>query len=118
MSHAHHEIHFESYITQKLVAQGWLEGKPENYDKQRALYPEDIFAWIKETQPEKWTKLEAFNGSNTETVVLDRLVKALESKKSGGTINVFRNGFTIAGAGQISISQIAPEDDRLSLIHI
>ncbi|TXL02285.1 hypothetical protein BMR08_18595, partial [Methylococcaceae bacterium CS2] len=51
MDKNHHEIHFEDYITQKLVNQGWLEGKPNEYDKQRALYPDDVISWIKATQP-------------------------------------------------------------------
>jgi type I restriction enzyme R subunit len=112
MAQAHHEINFETYITHQLVKNGWLEGKAENYDKQRALYPEDVLSWIKETQGEKWSKLETLNGADTANVVLDRLAKALDLKKQGGTINIFRQGFSIPGAGLIEMSQIAPEDDR------
>jgi len=109
MSKDHHEIHFEDYITKKLVNQGWLEGKSANYDKQRALYTEDVIEWIKATQPEVWTKLVKLNGSSAETILLDRLAKGLASK---GTIETLRNGFKIAGAGEISMGQKAPEDNR------
>jgi len=109
MSKDHHEIHFEDYITEKLVNQGWLEGKSANYDKQRALYTEDVIEWIKATQPEVWAKLVKLNGSSAETILLDRLAKGLDSK---GTIETLRNGFKIAGAGLISMGQKAPEDDR------
>lgn len=112
MAQAHHEINFEAYIAQKLTEQGWLEGTSDNYDKQRALYPEDVIAWIQTTQPEQWSKLETLNGSDAANVVLERLAKSLEANKSGGTINVFRQGFKIAGVGQIEMSQIAPEDAR------
>lgn len=107
----HHEVNFEDYITQKLVNQGWLEGKSNKYDKQRALYPDDVIDWIKATQPDVWEKLVKLNGESAKTVLLDRLAKGLDSK-IGGTINVLRNGFKIAGAGQIDIGQKAPEDDR------
>ena len=50
MDKAHHEVHLEDYITQKLVAQGWLEGQSSQYDQQFALYPEDVVAWLKATQ--------------------------------------------------------------------
>jgi len=111
MSKDHHEVHFEDYITKKLVGNGWLEGKPDAYDKQRALYPADVIAWIEATQPDVWSKLVALNGDSAKTVLLDRLAKSLESK-TGGTINVLRNGFKIAGAGLIDMGQKAPEDDR------
>jgi type I restriction enzyme, R subunit len=42
MNQDHHEIHLENYITQKLVAQGWLESQSGHYDQQRALYPEPV----------------------------------------------------------------------------
>ena len=108
---AHHEIHLEAYVVKKLVDNGWLEGKPEAYDKQRALYPEDVVGWIKDSQPKVWEKLERLNGDASEKAILDRLEKALGAK-TGGTINVLRQGFSIAGAGQIDMSQKAPEDGR------
>ncbi len=108
---AHHEIHFEDYITKKLVENGWVEGTSDNYDKQRALYPEDVISWIKNTQPEAWKKLENLNGTGAEKTVLDRLEKELAAKKVG-TMKVLREGFKIAGASTISMCQKAPEDSR------
>ena len=43
--------------------------------------------------------------------MLDRLVKTLESK-DGGTVNVLRDGFSIAGGGTLAMSQARPEDER------
>lgn len=36
---AHHEVHFEQYITEQLVNNGWKEGHSSHYDQQRAIYP-------------------------------------------------------------------------------
>lgn len=77
MNQDHHEIHLENYITQKLVTQGWLEGQSGHYDQQRALYPEDIDAWVKATQPAVWDKLVKLNGDKAQTVLLNAVAKAL-----------------------------------------
>jgi len=111
MDKSHHEIHLENYITEKLVAQGWLEGQSAHYDQQRALYPEDVAAWIQATQPDVWNKLVKLNGDNSQTVLLNAVAKALDAN-SGGTVNVLRYGIQIAGVGQIELSQKQPEDQR------
>ena len=86
---AHYESHLENYIVQKLQAQGWVVGQSKNYHTEYALYPEDLITWIQATQPEKWEKLQALNGSNTEKRIIDRLDDELNKK---GTIYIFRNG--------------------------
>lgn len=111
MSDLHHEKHLESYIVSKLVAQGWLQGTSEGYDADRALYPEDLEGWLKDTQPKKWEKLAAMNGGKTLDVIMDRLAEALDNPKMG-TIQTLRRGFSIAGAGHLDLSEAAPEDHR------
>lgn len=108
---AHHEVHLETYVVKKLLENGWLEGYAHDYEQVRALYPADVVAWVKAAQPETWGKLERLNGVNTEKVLLDRLEKEL-GNRTGGTMKVLRDGFSIAGAGAIAMSQPAPEDDR------
>lgn len=108
---AHHEVHLETYITKKLVENGWVEGKPNNYDKERALYTEDVIKWVKDSQPDAWKRLEKQNGSRAGTVLVDRVAKSL-SAKTLGTMKVIREGIEIAGAGKILLSQKAPEDSR------
>lgn len=111
MAKDHHEVHFEDYVTAKLVAQGWLEGMTEHYDQQRALYPEDVICWITDTQPDVLKKLTALHGSSANEQLLDRLEKCLQSS-TGGTMNVLRGGFKVTGAGHVDMSQKAPEDLR------
>ena len=106
---AHFECHLEAYIVQKLQAQGWVVGQSKHYHTEYALYPQDLITWIQATQPQKWQKLTALNGSNTEKRIIDRLDDELNKK---GTIHIFRNGFSMAGAGTIDLSESAPEDGR------
>ncbi|MEJ1407004.1 MAG: DEAD/DEAH box helicase family protein [Candidatus Sedimenticola sp. (ex Thyasira tokunagai)] len=108
---AHHEVHLETYVVKKLVENGWVEGSNSHYDPVRALFPEDVVSWIKVSQPKTWDKLTRLNGGDAEKAVLDRLEKAL-GVKTGGTMKVLRQGFDMAGAGNIVMSQAAPEDER------
>ncbi len=108
-SSPHHEIHFEDYIVEQLASEGWKVGSADNYDRIRALYCEDVVGYIKESQPDAWSKLENLNGASTEKVVLDRLVKALEKD---GTLEIIRRGVNLVGAGRVILCQSLPEDDR------
>lgn len=111
MNHIHHECELERHVVEQLKASGWQVGDPSGYDKARALYPEDIISWLKSSQESAWKKVESLNGASTEKTVLDRLVKALEAK-DGGTVVVLRDGFQLAGAGTLKMSESLPEDDR------
>jgi type I restriction enzyme R subunit len=111
MSQIHHECELERHIVEQLAAAGWLVGESGRYDTARALYPEDVIGWLKESQPEAWAKLERLNGAGTEAAVLDRLAKTLNDKDSG-TLDVLRWGFSSAEAGRLLMSQPVPEDGR------
>ncbi|MGE4345402.1 MAG: type I restriction endonuclease subunit R [Geoalkalibacter sp.] len=105
----HHEVHFEDYIVAQLAERGWHVGSADKYDRIRALYPEDVIGYLKDSQPDAWQKLEKLNGTATEKVVLDRLVKALEKD---GTLEAIRRGVNLVGAGRVTLCQSLPEDER------
>jgi len=53
----HNEVTFEEEICARLQANGWLYSPNDAiYDKRRALIPEDVLAWLEETQPEEFEK--------------------------------------------------------------
>ena len=113
----HRELPFEDHVFAYLTKEApegerWLAGTQEGYDKERALYTEDVFGWLRDTQPEAWDRLERLNKANTEKRVLDTLVKKLGAQPVGGTLEVLRQGFSVAGGGTLSMSQALPEDDR------
>ena len=106
---AHQEKHFEAYIVQQLQKQGWQVGDTRHYDTERALYPDDLVAWLEATQPEKWAKLCKDHPTDPRGALMDRLAKTLEAD---GTVQALRRGFDIAGCGHIDLSEAAPEDAR------
>ena len=44
------ELTFQNEMIRQLLANGWLLGKPENYNRELALYEEDLLGFVKETQ--------------------------------------------------------------------
>ena len=50
---------FETYVEEILLTRGgWKSGSNAEWDKERALYPAQVFAFIAETQPKLWTRSE------------------------------------------------------------
>ncbi len=96
-----HERAFEDEICTHLAARGWLySATGAGYDRTRALFPEDVFAWLEQTQPVEWAKIVKPSTSPRDQAkakdqLLDRLVHALDLPldAGGGTLNVLRKGF-------------------------
>jgi type I restriction enzyme R subunit len=114
MSKIHHESELERHVVEQLHAAGWLVGTSAAYDRARALYPEDVIGWLRDSQPEAWDKLLRLHGGAADVAgaaLLDRLVKTLETAEAG-TLTVLRRGLALAGAGQMAMSEALPEDAR------
>ena len=108
---AHREVHLEEHIVSCLAGSGWVVGDPACYDRARALYPEDVIAWLRASQSEAWERLARSNGDGVGERVLGRLARALESSEHG-VVSVLRHGFDVAGAGRLLMSAPRPEDRR------
>jgi type I restriction enzyme R subunit len=65
---------FQNDMLKHLVANGWLLGKPENYNRELALYPEDVLGFVKDTQDEQWQKFCALYPANPEQKFLERVI--------------------------------------------
>ena len=46
------EVVFQNDIIDQMLAQGWLLGESNKYNKELALYPDDVVAFVKGSQPE------------------------------------------------------------------
>ena len=91
----HTETHFENAIELGLITQGgYTKRSPKDFDEALALFPNDVVAFLKESQPNRWSQLEALLSERTEATVLDSLYKELETK---GTLHVLRHGFKCYG---------------------
>ena len=62
----HKEINLEIEICEHLAANGWLHADDDRvkYDRARALFPEDVLAWVKTTQPKEWDAIVKNHGTN------------------------------------------------------
>ncbi|MEI6846870.1 MAG: type I restriction endonuclease [Chlorobiaceae bacterium] len=85
---------FETYVEQMLQAKGWQLGSVSKWDKELALFPEQIMAFIAATQEPLWKSMLAQHGGNLEKMVLSALVKELAIK---GALHVLRHGFKFYG---------------------
>lgn len=115
MAQQHHESSFEREICEHLTAHGWLYSPTDaGYDNQLALFPEDVFEWLADTQSEQLAKrvkpeLTGEALAKAQRGVLKTLVKALgaDPKANGGTLSVLRRGFKDLNA-QFQMCQFQP----------
>lgn len=113
------EAAFQKEIVDHLVAHGWLRGKSADYDRERALYTEDVVAYVQETQPEAWEKITKQHPKNPEKALLDAVTRQLakadpngtaKELRKGGTLGVLRHPIKIPGT-RIVMCQFRPEHD-------
>ena len=50
------ENSFQNDILDQMQSHGWLLGESKKYNKELALYPEDLISFVQTTQPEQWEK--------------------------------------------------------------
>lgn len=121
ISGTHQEKAFQREILDHLEAHGWLRSDDSSgYDKVRALFPEDLIAWIQETSPEDFERIvpsaaEPVTRQKKIDALLDRVAKTLTLPESrgGGTLNVLRKGFEVVGArAPFKLLAMPPTDDR------
>lgn len=113
------EFIFQNDMIQQLVANGWLLGKPENYNRELALYSEDVLGFIKDTQDEQWQKFTALYPNDPEGKFLERVASQLnkadpnaanKDMRTFGTLGVLRHELRDRGT-RFSLCQFKPEHD-------
>ncbi|MGY3852389.1 type I restriction endonuclease subunit R [Aeromonas aquatilis] len=100
---------FQDHIIAQLAASGWLVGESSHYDKERALYPEDLIAFVQESQPEGWQKFSKFYGEQPERHLLDGAVRQLK-RSEGGTLWLLRNQIEDRGH-RLKVASFKPDHD-------
>ena len=86
---------FETYVEEMfLTTGGWKSGSNADWDKERALFPAQVFAFIQETQPTLWEQMKTLHGAGLEPLLLGTLGKELDTK---GSLHVLRHGFKFYG---------------------
>ena len=82
MLNRHSEAAFETVIEAHLLQNGYVSVAREGFDRERAIFPETVLAFIRATQPREWAKLESSHG--------DKTVKWMDQN---GSLATLRHGF-------------------------
>ncbi|MGB8247258.1 MAG: type I restriction endonuclease [Chlorobium sp.] len=91
----HRESNFEQSIEQSLLLHGgYVKGDPLAYDKKQAIFPDEVVAFVQDTQPDFWERFSALNSGNAESVLIESLVRELRTK---GMLTILRSGFKCFG---------------------
>jgi type I restriction enzyme R subunit len=90
----HSEAAFETVIEAHLLQNGYLSVARDDFDRNRAIFPETVLAFIRETQPKEWAKLEALHGDKTGEQILGDLCKWMDQN---GALATLRHGFKCYG---------------------
>ena len=113
------ELAFQNDMIQQLLAKGWLLGKPEGYNRELALYSEDVLGFVQDTQDEQWQKFKALYPSDTKQKFLERVATQLnkadpnaanKEMRTFGTLGVLRHELRDRGT-RFSLCQFKPEHD-------
>lgn len=76
------ELIFQDEIIAQMIDRGWVRGKTDGYDRERALYSQDALTFVQTTQPQEWEKFAKIYPSDTERHFLDALVAQLKKRIS------------------------------------
>jgi len=113
------ELTFQDDMIRQLRANGWLLGKPENYNRELALYSEDALGFVQETQGAQWKKFCKLYPNNPEQKFLERVASQLnkadpntadKQMRTFGTLGVLRHELRDRGT-RFSLCQFKPEHD-------
>ncbi|SET34872.1 type I restriction enzyme, R subunit [Nitrosomonas marina] len=113
------EFTFQNDIIRQMLSNGWLLGKPENYHRELALYPEDVLGFVKETQDAQWQQYCKIYPNNPEQKFLARVAAQLNKAdpnaantelRTFGTLGVLRHELRDRGT-RFSLCQFKPEHE-------
>jgi len=113
------ELTFQNDIITQMIASGWLLGSPTGYNRELALYEEDVLGFVKETQDEQWQKFCKLYPQNPENHLLERVATQLNKVdpnaddrdlRTFGTLGVLRHELRDRGT-RFKLCQFKPEHD-------
>ncbi len=110
---------FQDDIITHLVANGWQKGSAQDYDRELAVYRQDVLDFVQQNQKKQWDKLVETFPQETETHFFKHLEKQLakaelqsteEQSRRFGTLGVLRHGLHIRGV-RFSLCAFKPDHD-------
>ncbi len=95
MAHDHtKEIAFESVIEDHLLNRGYCSVACDGFDRERTMFVGETLAFIRETQPKEWARLEALHAERTGEQIITDLCKWMDTH---GCLATIRHGFKCYG---------------------
>lgn len=88
------EASFEGAIEAHLLANGWLKGSANDFDREHCIDFGHFFAFVESTQTTLFASLRKQHGAGLESAMREGLLKTLESQ---GMLEVIRHGFKFYG---------------------
>ena len=85
---------FETVIEAYLLTNGYVAVDRDGFDRERSIFPAAVLAFIRETQPQEWAKLEALHGERTGEQIISDLCKWMDTY---GSLATLRHGFKCYG---------------------
>src|SRR5690625_6366459 len=79
--HKAHEKTFQRNIIEGLEKQGWLVGNSAQYNRETALYEEDLIGYFQDAWPERWERLVQ-NHPNPEEFLIQQTARYLQRRRS------------------------------------
>ena len=101
----HKERQFQIEIVQHLTTNNWVEGDAGGYDRQLALYPQDLISYIRTTQPLAYEKMSKREGAKTDEVLCKHVAKEMDKH---GSLHYLRNDLKYIGS-KFKLCQFKPE---------
>ncbi|MBJ8442563.1 type I restriction endonuclease subunit R [Acinetobacter bereziniae] len=115
------DVTLETIFQQDIIAQmqnhGWQVGSPQGYNREKALYEQDVLSFVQSTQAKEWQKFQNIFPNDTERHFLDTVVAQLKKadinatdieSRSYGTLGVLRHGLKTRGT-RFTFCQFKPE---------
>ncbi len=85
---------FETTVESMLLGSSWRAGDLAEWDVDRALFPDRVVAFIRDTQPDEWARVANLYGDDLEARIVEILARELDTK---GVLDVLRHGFRFSG---------------------
>lgn len=114
-----YESEFEQRICEYLAAHGWeYSANGEGYDAERALFPEDVFDWFKDLDPQAWKRSigSGPRADSAKEALLDLIVQLrstpLDNRGGGpgGTLQLLRSNVPVGLRDEMKMVQWRPAD--------
>lgn len=96
----------ETFIVESLVNEaGYIQGNPQEYDREHAIDLKQLFHFLESTQPEIWQSLGIADEGPRRDKFLHRLQSVIAKE---GTIEVLRKGFAFENIPHIDLFYVTP----------